>query len=377
MTVAADPRATVPLVRQEVRDLLLRSPAFRSLDSEKRNELAHDLVNVSQYIVDAGGQTYGVPLGAVITDDAARALADDDHDASDRLVDPSERSTAGEDFDETGATAAEAGGQAFTEIISEVDFPGFVSGLIDGVFGAIVNSSIQQMEAFAELVKNVTKSVDEYMRDNVTENQARDNLVDRYPDHLQLDVSGPEPRVTPRTDNDDEELPNFFADLGLDFPVDQLDDETVEQVLVPAARQQLAIDRQRMLLLMVTLGVNRLVVTDGSIRAAVVFQLRTRDAVSKSTEQTATEWERHVKAKRPGFWGWFSGKESSFDSSGLNVTTVTDDDSEASVDIKTKLSGSVDVRFRSETFPLTDMTTLLGLQEPTLPVTQPRGQAES
>jgi len=38
------------------------------------------------------------------------------------------------------------------------------AGLPDGVFNSIVTSSIKQMEAYAELVKNVSKSVDQYMK---------------------------------------------------------------------------------------------------------------------------------------------------------------------------------------------------------------------
>ena len=58
-------------------------------------------------------------------------------------------------------------------MVNKVDFPGFVGGLIEGVFNAIVKASIDQMEAYGELVANVAKSVDEYMRDNISEGQAR------------------------------------------------------------------------------------------------------------------------------------------------------------------------------------------------------------
>lgn len=47
------------------------------------------------------------------------------------------------------------------ELVAEVDFPDFVSGLIEGTFHAIVDASIEQMRAYAELVKGVVASVDE------------------------------------------------------------------------------------------------------------------------------------------------------------------------------------------------------------------------
>ncbi len=365
-------RPTVGLVRDEVRDLLLRTPAFAALPEQERRELAHAMVNIGQYAADAGGETYGVPLGAVVTDDAhetlgpdaARAFADGD----------SGPDTAGQKFgDQGGANAASAGVDALRDAVASVDFPGFVSELIQGVFQAIVNASIQQMEAFAELVKNVSKSVDEYMRDNVTENQARDYLADRYPDHLQVDLQQDTPRVVPREDADESNMPDFFKDLGLDFPVDSLDEETTEQVLLPKAREQMAIDRQRMLLMMVMMGINRLVVTDGSIKAAVIFQLDTTDSVTQSSSRaTEFEYSRTRKRKSGVFSGWFSPKWREESKSRFNVTTTREDESEASVELKAKLTGDVNVRFKSETFPLGDMTKLLGVQEPQLPTSQPR-----
>jgi hypothetical protein len=46
-------------------------------------------------------------------------------------------------------------------LIDDVDFPAFVEDLIKGSFDAIVDSSIRQMEAYGDLLKDVAKSVDE------------------------------------------------------------------------------------------------------------------------------------------------------------------------------------------------------------------------
>ena len=133
-----------------------------------------------------------------------------------------------------------------------------------------------------------------------------------------------------------------------------------------------------MLLMMVMMGINRLVVTDGSIKAAVIFQLNTSDAVTQG-RTAATEFEHATKGvSRSGvFSGWFSPRWRETSSTKLNVTTTRTDESEANVDLKAKLTGDVNVRFKSETFPLTEMTNLLGLQEPALPTTQPRPASEA
>jgi hypothetical protein len=345
-------RPTVPLVRQEIGQLLRSSPTFRALPEGRRRELAHDLVNIGQYIADAGGSTYGVPLGAVVAERpvTARTLADEQPPMQNDLT------VAG-----------------FGEAINTVDFPGFVSGLIKGVFQAIVDASIQQMEAFAELVKNVSKSVDEYMKDNVSQNQARDYLAGKYPDHLQVDVSGREPKVVPKPDADESTMPDFFKDLGLDMPVESLDEDTTEQVLMPAARQQLAIDRQRMLLMMVLMGINRLVVTNGSVKAAVIFNLDLSSLRKRSNDVAVThEMNTKSQSQNSFFAGWFSPTWKSKEESNLTVTTTNSSDSTDTAKLKAQLTGDVSVQFESQTFPLDQMTGLLGLQEPSLPTSAPR-----
>ncbi|WP_433361226.1 hypothetical protein ACQPZX_28110 [Actinoplanes sp. CA-142083] len=348
----APARPTVPLVRQEIGQILKSSPTFRSLPEDRRRQLAHDLVNIGQYMADAGGNTYGLPLAAAIGErPPARALADGDP------APPANPYTV----DNLGAA------------IATVDFPGFVASLIKGVFQAIVDASIQQMEAFAELVKNVSKSVDEYMKDNVTPNQARDYLAGRYPDHLQVDVSGRQPKVVPKPDADQTEMPDFFKDLGLSMPVDNLDEQTTEEVLMPAARQQLAIDRQRMLLMMVMMGINRLVVTNGSVKAAVIFDLDLSSTKGTSGDSATTfDNTTNTRSKNSFFAGWFSPSWKTESENKINVTTSNKYDTKDTQELKAKLTGDVSVQFASETFPLDQMSNLLGLQEPSLPTSAPR-----
>lgn len=57
--------------------------------------------------------------------------------------------------------ASRAGTQ---DLVEQVDFPPFVAALISGVFDAVVDQSIQQMEAYGDLVKGTSKSVDEFRR---------------------------------------------------------------------------------------------------------------------------------------------------------------------------------------------------------------------
>lgn len=48
-----------------------------------------------------------------------------------------------------------------------MDFPDFVGDLINGIYDAIVDASIQQMEAYGELAGSVAKTIDDFRRDTL------------------------------------------------------------------------------------------------------------------------------------------------------------------------------------------------------------------
>jgi len=348
---------THAIVQHRVLNLLDSSPAYRSLPVEQQRTLAADMVKVAQFIV-GGADGDNVPRAArLIGSPSARALADQPYDPAGQ--------TSGQRFAQAGAVAAQQGTAAFTGMIQAVNFPAFVSGLIDGVFNAIVTASIKQMDAYQKLVSNVAKSVDEYMKDNITENSARDYLANRYPDHLRVDTSGDKPALKVKEGADDADTPDFAGDLGLRQKVDSLDDDSAEQVLMPGARRRMAMDRQQLLATMVLMGINRLVVTDGSIEASCTFTLDTRDRVARHFD-LATQYDRQTDYSESG-GGWFSPDYSYEDTAKFSVSTHQSEDSESKVDLHAKLGGKVRVNFKSETFPLEKMGDLIQPKQPTPP----------
>ncbi|KVT98507.1 hypothetical protein WK60_00170 [Burkholderia ubonensis] len=401
----------LPLIREQVKRKLTASQAFLALPREKQVEVAHDTVNALHYIL--GGQDgtllpRSMTLGgnsAAFT--PAQALA-----TPATPVTPAGRPASAGGAPGAGAPgnrreprkgfgeAADAGSQSFTDTIANVNFPAFVGGLIDGVFNSIVTTSIKQMEAYATMVKNVSKSVDQYMKDNVTENHARDYLADRYPDHLQVDISGEKPVLKPKEGYDESSLPDFFSDLGLKSPVTSLDEDNVEQQLVPAARRRIAMDRQQLLATMVMMGVNRLVVTNGTIEASCLFELdttdtRKRDAVRTTDAEQYQEkyaetgqdgsYGEHGDAKIKGNvnynWSHSSGQGdgefgASYDAqnswyshsnqkntANFKMHTVNSASSEASINLHAQLGGKVKVNFKSDYFPMEKMIDALQVQQ--------------
>ena len=397
-------------IRSQVRTRLLTSPSYRALDKDTQRQVAYDTVNALRYI--AGGENGDSRPQSVMLGGNSGAFAPaqamvgptttlvPQRTALSRLVAqppaPGAPPALGGAAAQTGrkrergdlGEAAFEGSQAFTETIANVNFPAFVGGLIDGVFNSIVTTSIKQMEAYAEMVRNVSKSVDQYMKDNVTQNNARDYLADRYPDHLEVDIAGERPRLKPKEGHDEDSLPDFFADLGLKSPVKSLDDDNVEQELVPAARRRIAMDRQQLLATMVMMGVNRLVVTNGTIEASCMFELDTHGARTSHANRTSdfdrtrtsgNEWGNdgsynRSNKEREGFLGigardasdtkttWYS-KGSRSDTANFKMHTASDHADEQTIDLHAKLGGKVKVNFKSDYFPMEKMVDALQVNQ--------------
>lgn len=350
--------AILELARAEVRALLESSPAYAELEPLQRRRLAHDLVKVAAYTAALLQEQFAlseqldqvpVLVRRTIAPFAAAAAAPEPAAA------PLARAQAGPapppppNADEWSPRAAREVAKVTRATLNAIEFPTFVADLIKGTFNAIVDASIKQMEAYAELVANVAKTVDQFMSDNITDNQARDYLAQTWPAHFRVDTSGDSPTVKVREGADQKEAPNFQSDLGLDQPVD-LSDESAESQLVPAARRKLAQGRHQLLSTMVMMGVNRIVITSGRIRATMGFHIDAHDHASASS---ASEFDESNTTAASGWFG-FGGAAT------VNTVTyvsTTKKDSNDDLNVTADLTGEVDLKFKSDYLPLERMAT--------------------
>jgi hypothetical protein len=74
-------------------------------------------------------------------------------------------------------TVAVVARMAAEERDASVDFPAFVASLVKGTFEAIVDGSIQQMEAYAAMVRWVAESVAAFAAEHVEGGEDRDHLT--------------------------------------------------------------------------------------------------------------------------------------------------------------------------------------------------------
>ena len=128
------------IVRTQVRELLAHSASFLALPSAQRKAFFAHMVAATKFLAQANGLSSALNL----------------------------RLTENRD----GKTQA-------VSVNSQVDFPGFVAGLLHGVFNAIVGSSIAQMQAYSQLIAGVANDVDQFMQDNDETSDAY--LAQRWP----------------------------------------------------------------------------------------------------------------------------------------------------------------------------------------------------
>ncbi|MFM0631240.1 hypothetical protein [Paraburkholderia xenovorans] len=248
--------------------------------------------------------------------------------------------------------ATDALGRRAGALSDELDFPAFVSSLVHGTFDAMVDSSIRQMQSFADLVAAVAKPLEQFSQENVSLNQARDYLVEQHPRDIMLESRDGEMSLAPvarkpaagddaGADEDGGPSPRWLADYGHEG--EELTPEFLEQQLLPLVRVKVAKARLQMLSTMVLLGMNRIVIKDGTIGARLRFRAAAADhaamqyASSNDPGTGAETWGRRAGSSEPAA----STKVSTV---GVNVQS----DSE----LKAELFGEVKINFASETLPL-------------------------
>ena len=374
---------TLAAAQKAVHRLLVNSQAFRTLPLAKQKEIEKHTLDVAAYLAEPEGikadRLAGLGKSSPQKGDPyAFALADE-------AVVSTTITPEGPQFK---AQAAREGAAVAGALLQAVDFPNFVSSLIEGVFHSIVKSSIEQMEAYGKLVADVAKSLNQFRDDNVTENQARDQLIEQFPDTFQLDVDTGDdgstmPRVRLKDGVDESDALKKVNSMPIEGgPIKSLDDETIEDKLVPAARTQLATSRQQLLATMVLMGINRIIVTDGRISAKVMYDFQAHDTFKSKYSATQFDYGKQYKYASGGDYesstqggetkssysqdsgSDYQKRDASYYSKGtykntaepvLKLASATQAATDAELKSKASLAGQVEVNFKSETFPLEKM----------------------
>jgi hypothetical protein len=245
-------------------------------------------------------------------------------------------------------TSTEVIGARARQVLDAVDFPSFVAGLIHGTFQSIVDATAKQVREYAKLVADLSRSVDDFTRDNVSVYQAYDWLADRHPQELELILPRPgqnvPPRLVPRGAGNERSRgrpssPAWLEQYGLGG--EELTPELVQGPLVQAARRSMGEDRMRTLATLVLMGINRIVIDDGQLRAKLQFHAKAQEKLTADIAMKTGGQELGIAAQQSGMRTVVT-----------TMVSTVDVNAQSDISIKADLVGEVSVRFRTETFDL-------------------------
>lgn len=326
--------ATLDVVRHAVRALVDDTPELRQ-HPQLRRRIATNMV--------------GVSLAAADLLDAERRLTHEIRGRSrsngarprNRRAPLASAQAAGDIHRRTAVNSAAGVLQATKDAI---DFPGFVTSLITGVFQAMTTSTLQQLEAYASLLEAVNTSTAAFAATSITPGRAATWAVSQFPE---LEITGDDPPAL--AIREDAEMPSAEALKAAleatDDEVSEVDEDDLESTLLPLVRRKLARDRQSMLATMVLMGMNRIVVDAGKIHASMELQV---DARSTAEQTEASRFDTRVTTGGSGSFGSGMWGASAHMSATVGYVKSDQQFTREDIALRAGLRSSVDVGFHTE-----------------------------
>ncbi|XXF81322.1 hypothetical protein P2318_16645 [Myxococcaceae bacterium GXIMD 01537] len=316
---------------------LRRSPGYASLPLAERQSLDRDLRRIEDTLRVA--DPYAFPMAT--PGDLQRDMQARESGGGDGGGVPQNRAAPAPGGQPAQPPGTAVIGERARNALAAVDFTSFVAGLVTGTFRSIVDATSQQVREYADLVASISRSVDDFSRDNVSLNQVRDALAQRHPADLQVVVPPPgkagTPRLVPRRAGG--EPPAWLAQYGLGDQ--ELSEELTEGPLLEAGRRLVGEERLQTLATMVLMGINRIVINEGSIRAKLQFH-------ASAKESTRAELATNASGQAVGI----AARQVQLQSNTQTMVSTVNVNAQADVAIKADLVGEVSITFRTETFPL-------------------------
>ena len=122
------------------------------------------------------------------------------------------------------------------------------------------------------------------------------------------------------------------------------------------AREQRALLRETILM-----GISRLVVEKGTVKAAVVFDVKATENIQKRDMAQDVRETVSGRNKRGGFFGLFSGGKTT--TKKRTQISVSSAKSTSTTDLSANITGSVEINFKSDYFKLDNFASMYGAGE--------------
>jgi hypothetical protein len=307
--------------RSKARDILANSQSFHGMDRTEQMALYKDLVNTHyQELAEQSG------LVTAMGDRGASTLIDDKRHQNQRI---------------------EQAGKLGADFIKSVDFPQFVSDLLQGVFDANLNVTVKQMQAYQELVKTATASLSKFVND-VNDEEAYAYLAENQGNQFSF-------RMLDDDDDDDGKGKKSTLTDKTGKAVDLGNNEIKAKIM--DAKLALAKERRALLRETLLMGVSRLVVEKGTVKAAVVFDVKATEDIQKKDMAQENRQARSARTSG-GIAALFTGGGS--ETKQRSQISVASAKSSSSTDLAANITGSVEINFKSDYFKLDNFLQMYG-----------------
>lgn len=255
-------------------------------------------------------------------------------------------------------------GEYAGETLQQVNFPKFVSDLLNGVFQANLDVIQKQMDSYADLVDRITKPASKFI-DEIDKDAAYAFVAEKHPDRYQLlSINGDSSNSDFGKDLFDkaDSSNKGGGDTGSQFtlgdadgnPVDT-ESEDINREIVQA-KLQLVRQHQQLLEEMLLMGVTRLVVDQGKVKASVDFKIDARSKTKKLYRGKQVQKER--KGHMHGNRGFFHPVWDQGDSTTISISTAKAGNV-STTDSRTEVKGEVEINFKTDYFPLDNFKEIL------------------
>ena len=188
------------------------------------------------------------------------------------------------------ASNLDATSEGLGDLMDAVDFPTFVGDLLTAVFDANLDVTIKQMNTYRELMQAATGEISKFVK-NVDDAESFAYLAENDSDNFSIGFPEEgEGGALKLLDKEGEE-------------VDPSDSEIRAKIM--DAKIAMAKEHRAMLRETLLMGITRLVVEKGTIKASVAFNINTKTKTKVGDQRTDTEKRRGVKHTRtssPWFW---------------------------------------------------------------------------
>jgi len=328
------------LARAYTREALVNSMSFQKLGMEEQKALYKDIYQ-ARYNELAQNQGNGMATAQGRYPFAGALAQPEPKKASDMIDDKRHENRR-----------IEQAGELAGEFMDEVDFPGFVRDLLKGVFDANLEVTLKQMESYQELLKAATKSISKFVN-AVDDTAAFGYLAENSEDEFSIDFSDEE---------DENGEPQAVLTDPQGEPVDIGDNQVKAKIMdakIAMAKEQRALLRETILM-----GITRLVVEKGQVKASVIFDIKASEKIDKKDKAALKEVTSESRSitRSGGFLGSIIGGSSGGRTKSKRKAkiSVSSAKSQASTDLAAKVAGSVDIQFKSDYFKLDNFATMYG-----------------